>query len=832
MEHKSEAEKKEIDVLWVTSGGNSEDKGKSFAAISGGNHSSDFTYDSIEDGASSSAISPKTTSPASKKRKKAKWARAKRAQRGIKSLEKQRNPDRSISRSGYGPESSDSKSNAPSVSDMDTKSQCECEKNQDRGSKRSSKKNQELPKFKRFDRVWDSSQQKFRMEEIELRLDDIGQKDGCIFVVRRDFDYGGKHIGTFVKITDSLFKECLQEIMGNITGVNFTEENPTLDPKILLLYLDDFRRHHKLLVQAKPHIKTNHWLEEKWKILSAKREYLRVLISYLEYNFVHIEKDLKMMLDNGVITFDLLWTLWKPSTLIYSPTYLHHHVPAISMVTFSERRKRILPESDEYSVEVKVVDFDGKSLAYKTLRRELRYFTGAVKINSLPFYPLRYHKDEAQICSLLIERGAKFVSLQGVHHKLFTGMAFSLSCDRNPTTAKVNVEQTRIMIDPVAFRKVNPNYFETTDMAIQYTANDEETFNNGVQPRNLANMLSTKKVQEGLRNIEDGAQGSEDPFDLDAYPFGESEEKARLKKAARLEKAKNNLLLLCCPVIVGYSLAHLDWLEFDVRGIEDIRWNDETWGSLVLEHKTKELIQASVASHISYATHTLDDVVPTKGKGLTIVLHGPPGTGKTLTVAGLGEHLRRPLVMISARELEPNTAKIDIMLRKLLATCSSWGAIVLIDEADMLLEKYDKTDRERNSMLAVILRRLESFHGIVFLTSNSVRSFHEAYQSRIDLALRYDKLDRRGKRVIFKRVIDRARALGRQEIETFSDEDWDKLVESDFNGREIKKLVTIALGLAEARKEALGVGHLQQVMDMHERFRRDSQGLDQRSYFS
>jgi hypothetical protein len=346
-------------------------------------------------------------------------------------------------------------------------------------------------------------------------------------------------------------------------------------------------------------------------VISAKRRCLRVLIDYLEEDFAETEKNLNLMLDNGVITFDFLWTLWKPSTLIYSPTYRRHDVPAVSMVTFAERCKKKFSEDFEYSVETKFVDFNGKTLAYKALKKEILHFNGAVKITSLPFYPLQYHKDEVKIRSLLIERGKKFVSLQGVHHKSFTGIAFQLVDDRNETTTKFDEEQSRIMIDPVGFRRVYPKFFESLDLPTQY-AIDDETFNDGVQPRSLTDILSTRKAEDDEQSMEGNTtHSSEGSLNRDACSNGESEKKARL------EKAKNNLLLLCCPVIVGYSLARLEWFEFDVRGIGDVKWNDEAWDSLVLERKTKELIRASVASEISNPALTLEDNVPTKRKGLT-----------------------------------------------------------------------------------------------------------------------------------------------------------------------------------------------------------------------
>lgn len=93
------------------------------------------------------------------------------------------------------------------------------------------------PKFRRLDRLWNASEQKFIIMEpaAERGPHDAVQTEDYIFVIRRDLDCDKTHIKTTVEIKNSLLKECLQNIIGNISGVNLAEENPTLDPKSLFL---------------------------------------------------------------------------------------------------------------------------------------------------------------------------------------------------------------------------------------------------------------------------------------------------------------------------------------------------------------------------------------------------------------------------------------------------------------------------------------------------------------------------------------------------------------------------------------------------------------------
>lgn len=374
--------------------------------------------------------------------------------------------------------------------------------------------------------------------------------------------------------------------------------------------MDDFRSHHEL-AEATLYNINGYWPKEKWYETFETRRCLGTLIEYLEQEFAEAKKNLDSMLSKGVITFDLSWALWKPSTLlIYSPTYRYYDVPSVSVVSCTDKRKSQFSTDSKYSVDSIFVDFDGKTLAYKPLKREIQPFNGVVNITSLPFYPLQYHKDEVQIRRLLIDRGAKFVSLQGMHHKLFTGIAFRLVDGKNETMARSREEQSRIMIDPVGFRKVHPEFFKTKDLPNQYT-NDDETFNDGVQPQSLMD-LCTKMAADDQHNLASDVEMSNDsPSSSTTSPQRE------YTKKANLEMAKNSLLLTCSPVVVGFSLTSLEWFEFDVRGIEDVNWNEEAWDSLVLDEKMKELIKASVASRVFNSAFGVNNQLPAKRKGLT-----------------------------------------------------------------------------------------------------------------------------------------------------------------------------------------------------------------------
>lgn len=62
---------------------------------------------------------------------------------------------------------------------------------------------------------------------------------------------------------------------------------------------------------------------------------------------------------------------------------------------------------------------------------------------------------------------------------------------------------------------------------------------------------------------------------------------------------------------------------------------------------------------------------------------------------------------MGAADLGTSAPKVDAALTSILKISAAWGAVVLIDEADVFLEERALHHIERNAMVAVFLRHLE-----------------------------------------------------------------------------------------------------------------------------
>src|ERR1019366_6660596 len=98
-------------------------------------------------------------------------------------------------------------------------------------------------------------------------------------------------------------------------------------------------------------------------------------------------------------------------------------------------------------------------------------------------------------------------------------------------------------------------------------------------------------------------------------------------------------------------------------------------------------------------------------------------THNTLTSEAIADTLHRPLYSVSVGELGVSPEELESKLRKILDLAFQWNAVLLLDEADIFMEARDTNNIERNAMVSIFLRLLEYYSGVMFLTTNRVKSF-------------------------------------------------------------------------------------------------------------
>jgi SpoVK/Ycf46/Vps4 family AAA+-type ATPase len=144
----------------------------------------------------------------------------------------------------------------------------------------------------------------------------------------------------------------------------------------------------------------------------------------------------------------------------------------------------------------------------------------------------------------------------------------------------------------------------------------------------------------------------------------------------------------------------------------------------------------------------MDDIVAGKSGGTTVLCAGPPGVGKTLTAEVYAEIVKRPLYRVHSGQLGLNVAAMETALKEALLRAQRWGAVMLIDEADVYIKKR-QDDMTMNAVVGVFLRVLEYFNGLLFLTTNRIDDIDEAIVSRCIALIRFHSPDEEARKRIW-----------------------------------------------------------------------------------
>ncbi len=188
--------------------------------------------------------------------------------------------------------------------------------------------------------------------------------------------------------------------------------------------------------------------------------------------------------------------------------------------------------------------------------------------------------------------------------------------------------------------------------------------------------------------------------------------------------------------IHGYILMfHLDlhhhlWVHVD--DMEPYEYQPDLKEKLILPPEQTDLIDILTAE----MDVLMDFIVEGKSGGTTVLCAGPAGVGKTLTAEVYSEIIKRPLYRVHSGQLGLNVTEMEQALKDTLTRAQRWGAVMLIDEADVYIKRRDD-NIAANAVVGVFLRVLEYFNGLLFLTTNRVNDIDEAIVSRCIALIRY-----------------------------------------------------------------------------------------------
>ncbi|GAM91114.1 hypothetical protein ANO11243_091610 [Dothideomycetidae sp. 11243] len=484
------------------------------------------------------------------------------------------------------------------------------------------------------------------------------------------------------------------------------------------------------------------------------RAQLDDLLRFMDFDMGSTKRSFEGQVKGGLVEYTRLHMLFRPGDFVI------HRVksqPWLLRVTKSAYEEK--PNCGKYfEVHCEHSDYDGTNhgrspKVFTLMQRQLFGQHKPCKITELPVYPFKRDEEEKDLLDRLHERGARHQTFAGVSVRQYDGPAEYLK--RSPYDFFDKDEEH--------FPQVWLPYHETGRVIIDRKTYEQETYKGQV----------SKTAMESL--------------DKKTY----------------------------APYVFGYSCARKEWCRLYLGHLQDVAWKADAFDELILPSLQRDMLKALVSSHQS--SDDARDQTKQKGKGLVVLLHGPPGSGKTMSAECSAEITQKALFSTSMSELNKfnSTWDFERNLTSLLRFATTWKAIVLFDEADVFLEARKNGDgaQERNSLVAVFLRHLEYFSGIVFLTTNRIQVFDTAMKSRVHLALTYHEPDETGRRQIWAKNLDKIACKDESVAEAVN-----KLAVQPLNGREISNTITTACTLARYGDKALALTHIQQVLDVRKDF--------------
>lgn len=261
------------------------------------------------------------------------------------------------------------------------------------------------------------------------------------------------------------------------------------------------------------------------------------------------------------------------------------------------------------------------------------------------------------------------------------------------------------------------------------------------------------------------------------------------------------------PVHCFVHCFHLEehtWLACHVKNLDEYQFaGKELMNKLILPQKHITLIDILMNS----SKVDINDIVSGKKGGSFIIATGPPGTGKTLTAEVFSETVELPLYKVQCSQLGIKIDEVEKNLQTILMRAYRWGAILLIDEADVYVRTRG-TDIQQNAIVGVFLRTLEYYTGILFMTSNLETSIDDAIMSRATAHLQYFAPNEENLTQIWQ-VLNESMQTNLTTIEI------DKLVKLMPNivGRDVKSLLKLSKMYASQKCDILDAEFIMKISE-------------------
>jgi SpoVK/Ycf46/Vps4 family AAA+-type ATPase len=172
-----------------------------------------------------------------------------------------------------------------------------------------------------------------------------------------------------------------------------------------------------------------------------------------------------------------------------------------------------------------------------------------------------------------------------------------------------------------------------------------------------------------------------------------------------------------------------------------------TWDDIALNDRQEAHLK-ELCGHLQYRGAVTNEwgfgEPGSRGDGVVALFYGQPGTGKTMAAEIIANETGLDLYRVDLSQIiNKYVGETESRLATLLDEAERSNAVLLFDEADAIFGKRaevkDATDRYANTEINFLLQRLESFDGILLLTTNKRAGIDSAFKRRIQHSIGFEK---------------------------------------------------------------------------------------------
>lgn len=167
------------------------------------------------------------------------------------------------------------------------------------------------------------------------------------------------------------------------------------------------------------------------------------------------------------------------------------------------------------------------------------------------------------------------------------------------------------------------------------------------------------------------------------------------------------------------------------------------WSSLVAAPRVAEqldLLEARCRGREQILAHVGPAFADSLNRGVRALFSGPSGTGKTLAARALAGALQMDLYRVDlASVVNKYIGETEKNLNRIFTYAEELDIILLLDEGDSLMTRRTDVkganDRYANLETNFLLQRLESYEGIILITTNAAQRIDQAFVRRLDVVI-------------------------------------------------------------------------------------------------